>query len=284
MGLTSPWYFSAIPRDDAAKVATYAEAFGELDDPAGFGAKWGPRTTERRNGGCYNFSNRAQCNWNGGVWPYETCKAGTALVNLLQTYPSQRTASRATFERLLVTYAHAHTRSHAEQLLPPHVDEDLHPDDGYWITRRKLHGISPWSGTGGLGGPRDPLRARGTHYFHSTFNDLVLSGLVGVRATDDGLELAPLTHLRWWLVTRLSLRGRDVAVAYDAAGDRYGLGAGLHVWLDGEHVGSAAQPLRDGDHAPVAVPPRVRLAWDGSRFVRCSPALSTPPRATFWEC
>ena len=68
--------------------------------------------------------------------------------------------------------------------------------------------------------------------------------------------------MRWWLVTRLSLRGRDVAVAYDAAGDRYGLGAGLHVWLDGEHVGSAAQPLRDGDHAPVAVPPRVRLAWD----------------------
>jgi len=48
------------------------------------------------------------------------------------------------------------------------VDEDLHPDDGYWITRRKLHGIAPWPGTGGLGGPRDPLRARGTHCFHST--------------------------------------------------------------------------------------------------------------------
>ena len=41
--------------------------------------------------------------------------------------PAQRTATRATFERLLVTYARAHTRSHAEGLSPPHVDEDLHP-------------------------------------------------------------------------------------------------------------------------------------------------------------
>ena len=41
------------------------------------------------------------------------------------------------------------------------MDEDLHPDDGYWITRRKLHGIAPWPDTGGLGGPRDPLRTRG---------------------------------------------------------------------------------------------------------------------------
>jgi hypothetical protein len=53
----------------------------------------------------------------------------------------------------------------------------------YWITRRKLHGIAPWPGTGGLGGKRDPLRNRGSHYFHSSFVDLVLGGLVGVRPT-----------------------------------------------------------------------------------------------------
>ena len=79
MGLTSPWYFGAVPRR-STRVAEYAQAFSQLDDPAGFGARWGPRTTELRHSACYNFSNRAQCNWNGGVWPYETCKAGTALV------------------------------------------------------------------------------------------------------------------------------------------------------------------------------------------------------------
>ena len=57
--------------------------------------RWGPRTTELRHSACYNFSNRAQCNWNGGVWPYETCKAGTALVNLLQLYPAQARAVHA---------------------------------------------------------------------------------------------------------------------------------------------------------------------------------------------
>ena len=267
-------------------------------------------------------------------------------------HPTQRTATRATFERLLVTYARAHTRSHAEGLSPPHVDEDLHPgtclprlhpssthlphlhpstsppeplaphpppcptvrththnfrpslphtthpyiaDDGYWITRRKLHGIAPWPGTGGLGGPRDPLRDRGTHYFHSTFNDLVLSGVVGIRATEACLELAPLTHLGWWLVRKVKLRGRELDVLYDETGEHYHLGAGLHVWRDGAHVGSArALPAEDppsggavgGDAARSAalVPPRVRLAWDSVRFVRCRGTLSSPTPEEWWDC
>lgn len=67
MGLSSPWYFSAVPRDPEGS-RTYARAFEQLHHPDGFGAKWGPRTTERR--ACaYNFSNRAQCNWNGPVPP-----------------------------------------------------------------------------------------------------------------------------------------------------------------------------------------------------------------------
>lgn len=97
------------------------------------------------------------------MWPFETSKAGTALINLLQLYPEQPHAGRRDFDRLLRTYARAHTRSHAEGLLPPHVDEDLHPDDGYWITRRKLHGVHPWPNTGGLGSPKDRLRNRGDH-------------------------------------------------------------------------------------------------------------------------
>ena len=38
MGLTSPWYFSAVPRG-SKRVAAYAEAFSQLEDPTGFGAK-----------------------------------------------------------------------------------------------------------------------------------------------------------------------------------------------------------------------------------------------------
>ena len=263
MGLSSPWYFQAVPSDDAAEAAKYAKAFEQLDDPAGFGARWGPRTTERRHT-CYNFSNHAQCNWNGGSWPYETSKVGTALVNLLQTYPAQRVVGRSTFDNLVRTFARAHTRSHAEGLLPPHVDEDLHPDDGYWITRRKLHGIEPWPNTGGLGNRngRDFLRDRGTHYFHSTFNDLVLSGVVGLRAHDTHLEVSPLTLLPWFCATGVRLRGVDFSVVWDAYGTRYRHGKGLHVWRDGRSVGTLP-PLADGpDGRPLS--PRARVAWDGS--------------------
>lgn len=97
------------------------------------------------------------------MWPFETAKVGTALIRLLHEYPAQPHVGRDDFDGLLRTYARAHTRSYAEGLIPPHVDEDLHPEDGYWITRRKLHGIHPWPGTGGLGGLKDPLHNRGDH-------------------------------------------------------------------------------------------------------------------------
>jgi hypothetical protein len=56
-------------------VAQFAAGFRQLREPGGFSAKWGPTTTERRHS-CYNFTTDAQCNWNGGVWPFETSKAG----------------------------------------------------------------------------------------------------------------------------------------------------------------------------------------------------------------
>lgn len=51
----------------------YSVGFRQLRDPDGFDAKWGPTTCERRHD-CYNFTTDAQCNWNGGVWPFETSK------------------------------------------------------------------------------------------------------------------------------------------------------------------------------------------------------------------
>ena len=194
-------------------------------------------------------------------WPYETSKVATALVNLLQTYPPQQTVGKRAFDALLRTYAIAHTRSQSEGRLPPNVDEDLHPDDGYWITRRKLHGIEPWPRTGGLGNRngRDPLRGRGTHYFHSTFNDLVLSGLVGLRAHAGYLEVFPLCLMPWFAATNVRIRGADISVVWDASGSRYPHGAGLHVWRDGKHVGSAPPQQHGADGAPMA--PRVRVPW-----------------------
>ena len=38
-GLSSPWYFSAVPKT-AEAVDKYAASFAELRDPSGFGAAW----------------------------------------------------------------------------------------------------------------------------------------------------------------------------------------------------------------------------------------------------
>lgn len=136
-------------------------------------------------------------------------------------------------------------------------------DHSYWITRRKLHGIAPWPKTGGLGAKngKDWLRGRGTHYFHSTFNDIVLSGLVGLRAHDAHLEIFPLALVPWFAATGVRLRGVDFSVVWDAYGTRYPHGTGLHVWRDGKHVGSApplnTQPGPDG----LPMPPRVHVPW-----------------------
>ena len=73
-----------------------------------------------------------------------------------------------------------HTRGAAEDVAAgvPFVGESFHPDDGFATRRlmfqRKMH----------------EEKRRGDHYFHSTFVDNVLSGLVGLRVElDDAADI-----------------------------------------------------------------------------------------------
>ena len=160
-------------------------------------------------------------------------------------------------------------RATVEGRMPPHIDEDLHPDDGYWITRRKLHGIPPWKGTGGLGSPRDPLRNRGDHYFHSTYIDLVLSGVVGLRAAREYVEFRPLTTLEHWAVSGVKVHDHQFDALWDVSGLKYGLEAGLVVWVDGKvaiscppvalDVGSESSGTLGGSKNIRQVSARVRI-------------------------
>lgn len=116
-----------------------------------------------------------------------------------------------------------------------------------------------------MGNPRDPLRERGKHYFHSSFNDVVLSGLVGIRPSADSFEVAPLVSSRgvkWFAATGIRVRWFDVAVVWDADGERYGHGAGLHLWLDGRHAASAP-PTEAGGAPRLKVWPDGRVETRG---------------------
>ena len=193
-----PFYFSlsgdALPANGArgqlvGAGAPFAKRGGpmwpRLFDTDYFAAKWG-LTTAERNSPCYNYSwAHADC-WNGPSWPYATARVLTSAANVLHDYPGQTALDRAGYYQLLVQYARQHTRTSAvnDTAVPAgsgHVFEVLHPDLGYWIDRMKLY----------LSG--DKNKDMGDDYNHSTFIDLILSGLFGLRGRADGVvEIDPL--------------------------------------------------------------------------------------------
>jgi len=97
----------------------------------------------------------------------------------------------------------------------------------------------------------DPSRNRGVRYLHSTFCDLVLRALGLWPLANGSLLVQPLlparSLVRFFAIDGVRVRGRDVTVAYDRSGTKYGLGPGLHVLLEGVVVATGqlgGEPLR----------------------------------------
>ena len=140
--------------------------------------------------------------------------------------------------RSIVNGSAVHPADASGKPVPPHpwVSENIHPDDGHWITRQILY---QGNKTG---------RDRGFMYNHATYCDNIISGLVGVRGSLDPaaptLLVSPLVTwpgpLRWFALDGLPYHGRVLTVLWDADGTRYGRGGGLQVWVDGQV--RAAQP------------------------------------------
>ena len=89
----------------------------------------------------------------------------------------------------------------------------------------------------------------GEDYFHSTFADLILEGLVGIRPQPDGpVRVAPLAPATWpfFCADHVLVRGKVLTVVWDADGTRYAKGAGLSVFVDGklEAHSTTLQPLQ----------------------------------------
>ena len=80
---------------------------------------------------------------------------------------------------------------------------------------------------------------RGYAYLHSTFCDLVITGLVGLRPRSDALlVINPLVPegVEWFAIDNLLYHGINLSISWDQHGAKYGLGHGLHVWADGQLV------------------------------------------------
>jgi len=218
----TPWYFN-LPDSDKAV------AWSQLMDTNGFCAPFGPTTAERRSPGFRISYEGHECQWNGPSWPYATSVTLTALANLLDNY-DEATVSRHDYFVLLQTYAKSQHRQLEDGRVVPWIDEDLNPTNGDWIARTLLKQRG------------SEIPERGKDYNHSTYCDLVISGLVGLRPrADDIVEVNPLAPLIWdyFCLDQVRYHGRWLTILWDRTGEHYQKGKGLRVWADGMEIAAA---------------------------------------------
>lgn len=211
-----PWYFDLA---DSSKD----EAFLQLFDESGFSAPFGLTTAERRHPRFMQKFDH-ECRWNGFVWPFATSQTLTALSNMIRARGEQSPVSNEAFYALLYQYALSHRITDEAGHTRCWIDEDMDPFTGRWYCRDELL-RNDYVNRGGM-------PERGKDYNHSTFCDLVLSGLLGIRFDEGVMSAAPILPPDWdrFMVTGITKEKWNIL--YDRDGTYYGCGAGLRCWKD----------------------------------------------------
>ena len=116
---------------------------------------------------------------------------------------------------------------------------------------------------------------RGKDYNHSTYCDLVISGLVGLRPrADDTVEVNPLAPDSWnfFCLDQVRYHGRWLTILWDKTGDRYHRGAGLRVLADGKEIAASEELKRLTAPLPPRVAGEVQVRRPGLTAPRPPPA------------
>ena len=247
-----PWQFN-LPDPG------YESAWKFLMDPNYFYAPYGPLTVERHDP--MFLLQKSCCWWSGQSWPFSTAQTLKALANLLQNY-KQNVITRADYVKLLHIFAISHRKNGQ-----PYLAEALHPDTGSFDHHDGYN--------------------HSEHYFHSSFNDLIITGLAGLKTrADDVIEIDPLAPADWpyFALDDVPYRGHRLSIVWDKDGSRYGKGAGLRVLVDGKELASMKTLGKIIAKMPVALeqPPRraPRLNYavnnDGDYFPRFTASFTSP--------
>ena len=224
----TPWYFN-LP--DTGKG--YEVAWKQLMDPEGFFAPFGPTTAEQRHPQFRVSYEGHECQWNGPSWPFSTAITLTALANLLNGPPQQAINAKDYFEVLSI-YAKSHQLKRDDGRIVPWIDENLNPANGDWISRTRLKSWKDGTWDAGKGGVE-----RGKDYNHSTYCDLIISGLVGLRPRIDAtVEVNPLLPRSWEFccLDQIPYHGHLLTILWDKTGEKYHKGKGLRVLADGREI------------------------------------------------
>ena len=212
-GATSPspigWERAGVR---AAADPNFEIAWTQLPDAEGFHAAYGITTAERRHP-LFRSHGYGHCEWDGAVWPFATSQTLDALANVLRDYNQSVVSSRDYFDAFL-SYVHS---QHADG--KPYIGEYLDETTGHWI-----------NGKG----------ERSRYYNHSTFADLIITGVVGLRPRpDNAIELFPLLPSGtwdWFCLDGVKYHGRTLTILWDKDGTRYHRGSGLIVLSNGKQI------------------------------------------------
>jgi hypothetical protein len=203
-----PWY-THMAKDDAK----YAVAWLQAAAPKGFSSPYGQTTAERRHPQ-FRTHGVGKCEWDGAVWPFATSQTLTAMANYLNDYRNPVITDSLYFAELEKYMQSQHKRG------MPYIGEYLDETTGYWLKG-------------------DQERSR--YYNHSTFNDLIITGLCGLRPrADRTIEVSPLLPSNKWAyfcIDNIPYHGHTLTIVYDRDGDRYHAGKGLRVFVDGQQKG-----------------------------------------------
>lgn len=228
----TPWYFN-MPGEK------YAIAWKYLMDPKYFYAPYGPTTAEQNHPGFSISYAGHECQWNGPSWPLATSITLTGLANLLNNY-RQDYITRKDYYQLVSIYTNSQQRKREDGKTVPWIDENLNPFTGDWISRTRLKTWSNGTWSKEKGG-----KERGKDYNHSTYCDLIITGLIGLRPQEgNSLVVNPLLPDDAWdyfCLDNVPYHGKNITVLYDKTGNRYRKGKGFIIFINGEKA--AASPV-----------------------------------------
>lgn len=214
-----PWVYG-VP--DADKT----DAWLQLMDEKGFKAKFGPTSAEQRAEGFEISYTGKACKWNGPSWPFATSQTLDGMADCLRRF-GEATITKKDFMEVLDTYSNSHRMVREDGRTVCWIDEDLNPFTGDWIARTMI-----LKGRG--------IKERGKDYNHSTFCDLVISNLIGLRPQLDGSlivePLLPEGQWDWFCLSDVHCAGHKYSIVYDKTGKHYRKGKGLRIYKDGKQV------------------------------------------------
>jgi hypothetical protein len=189
----------------------YEDAWKQLADPEGFWAPFGIATAERRHPK-FRSHGVGHCEWDGAVWPFATSQTLVALANVLRNYTQPHVTKQHFFDAMQ-TYVKSQRMNGK-----PYIGEYLDESTGQW-----LKGDNP----------------RSRYYNHSTFCDLVITGIAGIIPSGRKIDVDPLIPpctWDWFCLDRVPYHGAELTIIWDRDGSKFGRYEGLSVWVGGRMV------------------------------------------------